>query len=116
MARKQPETKFKEKVLPLLRALPNSWVFKTQLVAVCGIPDIIGCINGKFCALELKRNSTEARRLTGRVKLQGHILLLIRNAGGYAEFCYPENWETIYKELSFISEPHALSSRPPLKR
>lgn len=114
--RKQPETKFKEKVLPLLRALPNSWFVKTQLVAVLGIPDLLGCLNGKFVALELKRNSTEAKRLTGRVRLQGHILLSIRNAGGYAEFCYPENWEAIYKELSNIADPEAERTKPSLFR
>ena len=108
--RKQPETKFKEKVLPLLRALPNSWFIKTQLVAVLGVPDILGCLNGKFVALELKRARTEATRKTGRVKLQGHILLSIRNAGGFAEFCYPENWEEIFSELSKIADPKTVNN------
>jgi hypothetical protein len=105
--RKQPETLFKQKILPLLRALPNSFFIKIQMLAVLGIHDIIGCLNGKFIALELKRNRTEAARKTGRTKLQGYILLQIRGAGGYAEFVYPENWEKIHGELSEISEARA---------
>lgn len=110
MARKQPETRFKEKILPILQKLPNSYFIKTQMVALLGVPDIIGCVSGKFCALELKRNSKEAKRLTGRVRLQGHILLLIRNAGGYAEFCYPENWEAIFSDLSKIADPKTVNN------
>lgn len=104
MGKKQPETKFKEKVLPLLRALPNSWFIKTQMVALLGIPDILGCLNGHFVALELKKSRTEAEKKHGRVRLQGHILMQIRNVGGYGEFLYPENWDEIYSQLSHISD------------
>ena len=77
-------------------------------MALVGIPDIIGCLNGRFVALELKRNESEARRKTGKCRLQGHILFTIRNAEGFAEFCYPENWEEIFKELSEIADPKAV--------
>lgn len=104
MGKKQPETKFKEKILPLLKALPNSWFIKTQMLSLIGIPDILGCLNGYFVALELKKERKEAFKKHGRVRLQGHILMLIRDAGGYGEFVYPENWEEIHGELSLIAD------------
>ena len=111
MARKQPETKFKEKIFPILKLLPNSFYFSAQMKSIRGIPDIVGCINGVFVGLELKKNRAESRRKTGRTVLQGHRLIQIRNAGGYGEFVYPENWEEIHKELSAIANRSgALSS------
>lgn len=103
MARKQPETRFKDKIFPILKKLPNSWWMKTQTLATVGVPDLIGVVNGRFCALELKRARKEAFRTHGRVRLQGKILMDMRNAGAYAEFVYPENWDEIHIELSEIS-------------
>lgn len=100
---KQKETRFKEKVLPILKLLPNTWVIKTQMVSALGIPDLIGCCNGRFFALELKNSRKEAERAHGRARLQAHIILKIRDAGGFAEFCYPENWPDIHERLSLIA-------------
>lgn len=99
----QAETRFKHKVKALLKPLPNSWWLLTQMLALVGIPDIIGCVAGRFVALELKKSRKEAEKKHGRVRLQGHILMLIRNAGGYAEFVYPENWDEIHRDLSAIA-------------
>jgi hypothetical protein len=100
----QFETRFKKKVKALLLKLPDSWWLIAQMLALVGIPDIIGVVNGRFVALELKKNRKEAEKTHGRVRLQGHILMLIRNAGGYAEFVYPENWDAIHADLSRLSE------------
>ena len=101
---KQPETRFKEKIFPILKKLPNSWWMKTQMMALLGIPDLIGVVNGRFVALELKKARKDALCTHGRVRLQGKILLEIRNAGGFGEFCYPENWDEIHLELSKLAE------------
>lgn len=72
----QRETLFKNRVMPLLLALPDSWWLKTQERSRRGVPDIIGCIRGNFVAIELKTD-------TGRVdKLQAWELHRIAKAGG----------------------------------
>lgn len=94
---KNPETKFKNRIFPQLEAIPNSWWFVVQLVSLRGIPDIIGVINGRFVALELKVNYNKP------TKLQMFVLDKIKRAGGYAEVVYPETWEEIKQELTTLS-------------
>lgn len=91
---KKPETLFKEKIAPLLKALPRSWWLKTQLVAIRGIPDYLGCVNGHFVALELKKSARD-----NPDALQGWVLEKITQAGGLALKCDPENFEQIYAVL-----------------
>ena len=101
---KKPETVFKERILPKLRDLPNSWWFVTQMIALLGIPDVVGVVNGRFVALELKKSEREARKKREGHALQNYVLGLIRKAGGIGEKVYPENFELIYSELLEISE------------
>lgn len=91
----QPETKFKVKVMAHLKATPGLWFFKVQMVSVRGIPDIIGCYQGKFFAWELKvgRNKVAAKGL------QAYHLRCIEEAGGIAREVNPENFQEIFKEL-----------------
>ena len=93
---KKPETVFKERFQLKLDKIPNSWWLKTQLISTVGIPDIIGCVGGTFVALELKRDMKEANR---RHSLQRHILKVIKDAGGFASFTYPENSEEILAKI-----------------
>ena len=67
-----------DRILRHLRALPRSWWFKVKGGSgqQAGIPDIVGCIGGRFVAIEVKR---PGKRPT---KLQGHVMGLIREAGG----------------------------------
>lgn len=95
---KQPETLFKENVLRRLRELPSSWWVKIQMVAVCGIPDILGCVNGQFVALELKKSAHD-RPTT----LQEWVLNKIQMAGGYAVEVNPDNFEELFEKLSGIA-------------
>ena len=96
---KKPETKFKEKVMPLLKALPMSWWEKIQQKSISGTPDILGCINGTFIAIELK--SSIDSPITG---LQKHKLELIDNAGGVALVVHPDNWNRVYNRLVKFSQ------------
>ena len=51
---KKPETLLKERVIPVLKALPQAWVCKIQQVTKRGTPDILMCLGGIFVAIELK--------------------------------------------------------------
>lgn len=100
--------------MPVLKLLPNSWFTKVQQLAIRGVPDIIGVVNGRFVGLELKNSRKEAEATKGRVRLQAHRLFQIRAGGGYGEFLYPENWDKVHAELSAISSmaPAAGASAP----
>jgi hypothetical protein len=63
------EKTFKVKVQKKLKELDNIWFFKTNEVSIAGVPDIIGVRNGRFFALELKRDAKAKRS-----KLQEYIL------------------------------------------
>ena len=90
----QPETKFKNKVQAKLKEIPGIVFFKTQELSIKGVPDIIGCLKGKFFAWELK-----AFKGAGKAKLQVFMLKRIRAAGGIGHFVYPENFDDCYQEL-----------------
>jgi|TARA_R100000664_G_scaffold20397_1_gene29589 hypothetical protein len=96
---KKPETIFKEKVLEELREIKNSYWIKIQQVALKGVPDILGTINGRFIALELKIEGDKAD------KLQEYVLQEIDKSGGIALVVNPNNFEQaknyIVKQTSF---------------
>jgi hypothetical protein len=112
---KKPETLFKEKIRPQLDALKNSWWVKTQMVCIRGIPDLLGCVNGYFIALELKSGEKEARL----APLQGYILRKITKAGGLALEVTPEDWDDVYEVLKILASGKARGRcqiKPALKR
>lgn len=91
------EKDFQTKVLKKLRELPNSWWVKTNDRVTAGLPDIIGCIHGKFFAFELKTTS----RVTA---LQAYTIAKISLTGAIAEIVTPTNWKEIYKNIKAIAE------------
>ena len=97
---KKPETILKEKVLEELREIKNSYWVKIQQVSIKGIPDILGTINGRFIALELKKDEKEKAN-----KLQEYVLHEIDKAGGIALVIHPTNFDEvknyIVKQTSF---------------
>jgi hypothetical protein len=95
------ESKFQREFKGKLDALPNSYFFVKEAAALRGIPDIIGCCNGLFVALELKRSAAEARKKTGRIVLQKHIIGKMSRANGYALIVHPENADEV---LEFLTE------------
>lgn len=84
----------KERVLKDLRSLANCWAVKVQQVVIRGTPDIIACINGKFIALELKRESAVKPE-----PLQIYELSKISKAGGLGYIVCPENWSEVFAEI-----------------
>jgi len=80
----KPEKRLKERVTRHLKKLDNCWFFKTDEGSVRGIPDIIGCIEGLFFAIELKH--MRAKPDKRRESLQKLTLRQIRMAGGLGYF------------------------------
>lgn len=79
----QPETRLQRRIQKALRAkFPNSWWFKVWggPFQSAGIPDLVGCVEGLFVALEVKmpkkRSNTSA--------IQEETINDISNAGGIA--------------------------------
>lgn len=97
------EATFKKRVKRKLDAQDDLYYFVKEALALRGIPDIIGCYRGRFFAWELKRSEQEAKKKTGRIVLQRHVINTIRKAGGIGEIVYPENLEEKLNEL--LSSP-----------
>lgn len=91
----QPETRFKLKVVKRLRDEfgPDVFFYKTQQVSLGGIPDIVGCLRGRFFAFELKTTDRAAS------PLQEYILDQIRFARGFACVVHPANLEETLRLL-----------------
>lgn len=79
--------------------MPSCWFFIKEAKSIRGIPDIIGCINGRFFALELKSAKSFSKD-TGRQALQTYRLRQIYEANGFGAFCYPENFERVMEALT----------------
>lgn len=58
-----------------------------------GVPDIIGCIKGKFFALEIKAEKGHPS------ELQLYEIRKIKESGGYARLLYPKEFESFKKEF-----------------
>jgi hypothetical protein len=99
----QKETKFYKELKPMLESVPKSVWFKIQAGSIRGRSDIMGCVNGKFIALELKKDSKESQN-KGRAKLQAVKQNQIREAGGFASFVTPDNFGDILEALFNIAE------------
>lgn len=104
---KKPETKFKEKVLEDLHALPDTWCEKIQQTSIRGTPDILACMAGAFVALELKKDAAEQPDPLQLYKL-GEIL----RCGGAAYVTHPGNWA---ETLECLKE-RFLGQKPPKAR
>lgn len=98
-----PESRFKKQAMGAIKGINGSWFFSKEAAAIRGIPDVIGLINGRFVALEFKKNTAEANKKTGRVVQQKYNIEIIRRNGGYGAIITPENFHEIYEELIKIS-------------
>ena len=76
------ETQFKQRVIDMIRTeYPGSWFKKISDRFQSGIPDILGCLNGFFFAIELKVPGKKAD------PLQAYELEKIQAAGGISAVC-----------------------------
>lgn len=76
----KPETYLRTRIKAALHAKrPGFWmVVHGSAMQRAGVPDIIGCYKGQFCALEVKLPGE------GPTRLQRHTLEEIARAGGIA--------------------------------
>ena len=96
----EKEKIFENRIRAFLKTLPNEWHFKHWGggYAKAGIPDLIGCINGRFVAIEVKASN-------GKVSpLQVRNINRITSAGGYGIVAYPESFDELKEELIKISK------------
>lgn len=89
----KPESKFWHKVKKDLEKIDGCYAFKTQEVGRRGIPDVLGCLNGRFFALELKVGKNKASAL------QELELRKIGESGAYAAIVYPDGWNQVLMEI-----------------
>ena len=94
------EKQFEKKVRAFLKTLGVQWHFKVFANAFqeSAIPDLVGCVNGRFVALEVKSSTGKPS------KPQLYKIDLINAAGGFATVVSPKNWEEVKQELIRISE------------
>ena len=72
------ENKIQAGIVRFLRKQDDCWVYPTCDRFTVGVPEILGCLKGRFFALEVKKP-------TGRLsKIQTYQLLKVRDAGGIA--------------------------------
>lgn len=88
------ETAFKKRVQRDLNEI-GAYHVKTNERAVRGVPDIIGCRNGYFFALELKKDASAKID-----KLQEYTIRSILKHDGFARVTYPERWEDDLRALT----------------
>lgn len=93
------EKEFQTKVLKLLRTVPGSYWYKANDRTTAGIPDIIGCVNGLFFALELKTRSTVSA-------IQAYHLRKIEDALGQAFVVTPANWKKVFEFIMKCAVVH----------
>lgn len=76
-----------------LATIAHSWFVKVQMLALRGVPDYLGVVNGRFVALELK---TEDGVVDG---LQDWTLKRIAKCGGFVRVVRPSNLDEVINEL-----------------
>lgn len=101
MAQKQ-ETTFKQRVAYDLKFFEQKgvlWKSKIQQESIRGVPDYIGCIAGKFLAIELKKDSA-----TPPDALQLYNMRKIEEAGGAYFVAHPDNWGDIFLKITKMAD------------
>lgn len=93
------ESSVSKSIIKALKEIKGLWFIRVELKFIRGIPDILGVKQGRFFALETKRNESEALAVTPRTIIQNRTLKKIRDAGGYATMIYPENQNEILDEI-----------------
>lgn len=102
---KKQETIFKEKAIERLKKIPCSYWVKIQQVALRGVPDLLGVVDGRAIAIELK--------VSAKVDtLQHYVLRQYEKAGAYARVMTPDNIDDIIRDLiGMVSLEKALAAQ-----
>lgn len=93
----------------------NLWWSIKEAKSVRGLPDIWGCYNGKFFAMEVKKDAAEASKNTGRIALQKYTLRQIDlKGGGLGYIVHPGNLQEILDSLDYECSRRPYQTLPPL--
>ena len=71
---------------------------KIQQVALRGTPDFLLCVNGRFVAIELKKDGD-----ADVARLQEYHLNQIRDAKGLSYLITPKEWPKVFDELKALA-------------
>lgn len=98
MSKSTSEKSYENKIKRHLNTLPKCWFFKVfgNGFQKAGVPDIVGVLNGRFMAIEVKSEIGKPS------PLQLKIIELINDAGGYATVTKPSGYDKLVHELEVI--------------
>ena len=90
-----------------LRQHPNVWVLKTHggIYMPKGTPDLIGCCDGKFFAIEVKLDAHGHYRVT---PIQKHVGNQIIKAGGAFTVVDRSNYSSVIADLTTVNTPKGI--------
>lgn len=88
------EAVFKKRLMAKLKKIPLSWWESVNQVSVIGTPDILGCVNSKFVAIECKRNNKSKISPMQKIKLEN-----INRCKGLALLATPENEADVLAQI-----------------
>ena len=89
------ESQYQSKLISKLKEMfPNAVILKTDPTYIQGFPDILVLEGERWAALECKRCSNSSHRPN-----QDYYVDLVNSQGGFARFIYPENEDTVLKEM-----------------
>ena len=103
------ESQFQKKVKSELDTREKLYYFVKEAGSIRGISDIVGCYNGHYFAMELKRSESEARKNTGRIVLQRYTLRQVSIAGGFGYIVHPQNLQEVLQDLDSRCLPRSRS-------
>lgn len=91
------EKVFENKVKAYLKSI-GAYFIKTHgdRFSKVGTPDILGCVNGRFVAVEVKGENGKPS------ELQLHHIEQIKKAGGVAFILYPKDFEEFKKTMESL--------------
>ena len=107
-----PEGKVKERIKQILKEL-NVWFFMPPANGYgrAGIPDFVGCLRGRFIAIEAKAGKGKT------TALQDREIERINSSGGYAVVVNEHNIDDLKKTLEMLERdewilPQWISKQP----
>ena len=74
--------------------LPGCLVMKTDPNYIQGIPDLLVLFGERWAMLEVKKSENAPHQPN-----QDYYVDLVNSQGGFARFIYPENEDTVLKEM-----------------
>ena len=97
----QPESRLQRKIVEILKTEVGGWWTKVHggPYQVSGIPDLLGCVNGRFISLEVKRpgNKPTVRQL--------YVIQALQDNGAVAGIVHsPEEALALLKEVGIYGK------------